>query len=232
MTEKDAGGLSCAQVRELAPELGLGVLPGRQRADALAHLQGCASCRALVEEMAELGDSLLALGPEIEPPAGFEDRLLAKRAAVRRAPSRHRRRLVPAVAAAAVAVAAAVGLVLGLGAQGGEPGFRVDHPAAVHALGGRELSVAALRHGNQELGQVFVYAGRPSWVFMTVDTEARSQRLTCELQTKQGTTVVLGSFTTSSGYGSWGSTVSLDPTSIRGVQLVDADAHTVAAATL
>ncbi len=221
--------VSCAEMRDLAPELALGVLSGIPRANALAHLDGCPACRSMVDEMAALGDSLLLLAPETEPPPGFAQRLKDRREP---APSRARPRWrLPALAAGAVAAAAALGVVVGLGAQSA-PDFRVGHPATVHALGGRELSAAVLRNQGHQVGQVFVYAGRPSWVFMTIDADRPTQRLTCEVDTKQGATVVVGSFTVSEGYRSWGSTVAVQPDQIQGVRLVDAGQQTVASASL
>jgi hypothetical protein len=41
---------SCAGVRERAPDLALGTLTGPERADVVAHLDGCSSCQALVGE--------------------------------------------------------------------------------------------------------------------------------------------------------------------------------------
>lgn len=94
--------LTCAQVRELAPELALGVLGGAERAEAIAHVNECARCQALVLELTEAADALPLLAPEAEPPAGFEHRVLARIHAGRR---RSRRRFVAAVAAVAAAVA-------------------------------------------------------------------------------------------------------------------------------
>ncbi|MGH3347408.1 MAG: zf-HC2 domain-containing protein, partial [Nocardioides sp.] len=42
----------CAVVRELLPELAMGVAPGDARASALAHVAGCASCREALAETA------------------------------------------------------------------------------------------------------------------------------------------------------------------------------------
>ncbi len=230
--------MSCGEFQDLAPELGLGVLTGVERASALVHLESCTSCRTLVEDMAQVGDSLLLLAPEIEPPAGFESRLLARRSPVPETSARRLRwaplspaRRWQAVAATVAVVAAVAGIGLGLAGRG-QAGFRVEHPGVVSALGGRELAVAALRSHGQELGQVFVYSGQPSWVFMTVDADSPPQQVTCELEVKGGRTVVLGTFALSSVYSSWGSTVAVDPSLIQGVRLVSAHARTVATAYL
>ena len=68
--------MSCDEFAEVAAELALGVLTGRERARALAHLDGCESCREQVRELTMAQDELLALLPSQEPPAGFESRVL------------------------------------------------------------------------------------------------------------------------------------------------------------
>src|SRR6266516_456730 len=90
----------CADVRELAPELALGIVGGPERADALQHASECGPCRALVGELAEAADALTLLAAEAEPPPGFEERVLAALKAPRR---RTRRRVAVALAAAAAA---------------------------------------------------------------------------------------------------------------------------------
>lgn len=222
----------CADVDDVAAELGLGVLGGVERARALAHLDGCPRCRALVEEMAEVSDAVFQLGPEVEPPAGFESRLLARREQPRR-PSRLRRRW-PVVVAASLSAAAAVTAVVSLAGPGspGSPGFRVEHPAAVVALGGRSLVAVSLHHGGEKMGQVFVYTGQPSWMFMTVESDRAARRVTCELVLRDGRTLDVGSFTIAAGYRSWGSTVNVDPSDIRAVRLVSSGGAELASATL
>ena len=55
--------MSCDEFAEVAAELALGVLTGRERAAALAHLDGCESCREQVRELTMTGEELLALLP-------------------------------------------------------------------------------------------------------------------------------------------------------------------------
>jgi hypothetical protein len=93
---------SCAQVREVAPELALGVLGGAERAEALIHVNGCARCQALVNELTEVADALPMLAPEREPPPGFEQRVLSAGREERR---RRTKRWAAAMAAAAAAAA-------------------------------------------------------------------------------------------------------------------------------
>ena len=68
--------LSCAEVRELAPELALGILSGAERAEVLLHVNGCSRCQAYVAELTEAADVIPQLAPEAEPPPGFEARVL------------------------------------------------------------------------------------------------------------------------------------------------------------
>ena len=70
--------MSCDEFAGVAAELALGVLTGRERAAALAHLDGCESCREQVRELTMAQDELLALLPSAEPPAGFESRVLER----------------------------------------------------------------------------------------------------------------------------------------------------------
>jgi anti-sigma factor RsiW len=92
--------LECADVRERAAELALGVIDGEERSEVLTHLASCASCQAFVEEHNEVADLLVHLAPEADPPPGFEQRTMR---AFRSQQHRGRRRMVIAVAAAAAA---------------------------------------------------------------------------------------------------------------------------------
>ena len=95
--------LTCAEVRELAPELALGILgwcrTGRGRC---CTSTGAPRCQAYVVELTEAADALPQLVPEVEPPAGFEARVLRRLGDDRR---RSRRRWVASIAAVAAAVA-------------------------------------------------------------------------------------------------------------------------------
>ena len=223
------GRLSCAEVQDIAGELGLGVLIGIQRAAVLEHLEGCGSCRSMVEDMAELGVSLLLLGPEAEPPAGFESRLLERAYPPGPAVGRRRRRLAVSLAGVAVAALGATGLAVGLAVSGGSS-FQVVPSSALHQVGGRKMAVAVLSTRGVEVGQAFLYTGSPSWLFMTVDSDALHGVVTCEVQTTSGTTVTVGTFDVAGAYHSWGSTISVAPADIKAVRLLDAAHHPVASA--
>jgi hypothetical protein len=77
----ETGGIDrvdCGQLVDVAAELALGVLTGRERAAALAHLDGCPACGEYVRELTATGEELLGLLPPHEPPAGFESRVLER----------------------------------------------------------------------------------------------------------------------------------------------------------
>src|SRR5919197_3653345 len=69
--------MGCDQVRELASELALGIAAGEERDRALRHLSSCPACRRLVAELSSVGDELLLLAPEHQPPPELESRVLA-----------------------------------------------------------------------------------------------------------------------------------------------------------
>jgi hypothetical protein len=70
--------MTCAEMDDVAAELALGVLTGRERALAVAHLNDCDACRESVRQLMATGEQLLELLPPAEPPAGFESRVLER----------------------------------------------------------------------------------------------------------------------------------------------------------
>ncbi|HXT88611.1 MAG TPA: hypothetical protein VN714_05060 [Trebonia sp.] len=70
--------MTCAELTDVAAELALGVLTGRERALAVAHLDNCDICREDVRQLMATGEQLLELLPPAEPSAGFETRVLER----------------------------------------------------------------------------------------------------------------------------------------------------------
>lgn len=70
--------MTCAELADVAAELALGVLTGRERAVAIAHLDACDACREHVRQLMATGEQLRELLPPAEPPAGFETRVLER----------------------------------------------------------------------------------------------------------------------------------------------------------
>jgi hypothetical protein len=205
---------NCAQLREVAPELALGVLVGAERGRALAHLAGCAECRQHVDELSVAADSLLLLAAEAEPPLGFESRVLARLGADQ--PLRRPWRWVAVAAAAVVLTAAATGIVV----------HQLDGPAGDLHL----RHVALLADGGKETGDVYVSAGRPAWVFMSVDSTVVGKSYQCELQFADGHVVNAGQFTVAGQTGWWGTAVKAGADDLRSVRLLTPDGATIASA--
>ena len=109
--------MDCDDLAEVAAELALGALTGRERAQAIMHLDGCGTCREHIRRLALTEEDLLGLLPGCGPSAGFEAGVMGRLGFTRR----HRRqrptrpRWMLAVAAAAVA---AVVVTAGVGGYG------------------------------------------------------------------------------------------------------------------
>ena len=155
------------ETRELAAELALDVAAGEERGRALAHLEACRECRALVGGLADAKEEILLLAPEREPSAGFESRTLARLARPVGRASRWRRILSLSVAAS-IAAAAGVGTAW--------LATRSDRQAAdllrtaLQRADGKYLGVEVLRRPDgTRVGHMAVYLGRPSWIFAIID---------------------------------------------------------------
>src|SRR3954452_17558165 len=135
--------LTCAEVRELAPELALGILGGAERAEVVLHVNGCARCQAYVGELTEAADAIPQLVPEREPPPGFEDRVLHHLDDGR---LRTRRRWVAAIAAAAAgaAVFSITGVRVG---ESGDDTTAAQRVTATSTIGVRATPVAVAMQG-------------------------------------------------------------------------------------
>jgi hypothetical protein len=70
--------MGCAGFADVAAELALGALTGRERAEALGHLDRCAACQKQVRQLMATGEELLRLLPAEAPPPGFETRVLER----------------------------------------------------------------------------------------------------------------------------------------------------------
>jgi hypothetical protein len=225
----ELNGMGCGEFADVAAELALGVLTGRERAQAIAHLDRCEGCRENVRQLTVTGEELLELLPASEPPPGFETRVMerlslpaprptligrARRAG--RAP--HARRML-AVAAVVLTV-----VVAGLGGWG----LRAATASKARSL----LSSAALvSASHQAVGEVFLYNGSPRWLYMSVDMDvAGTSTVTCQLRSRDGQVVTLGKFQLAAGYGSWVSPNSVGQGTFTGARLVSADGTVLATA--
>jgi hypothetical protein len=229
--------MECREFSDVAAELALGVLTGRERAQALAHLDHCASCREKVRELTATGEGLLGLLPSVQPPAGFEARVMdrlglsvpapsparpprwtsrlallvrkpAGQAPAGQARPAGRTRRALALAAVTLAVVAA-----GLGGWGLRPG--------TPAPAGAPLSSAALLSAShQTAGKIFVYQGSPRWLYMSVYMPTGNGTVICQVESRGGHITTVGSFRLTGGRGYWGNPVPPTQEPLTGARLV------------
>ncbi len=211
--------MDCAAVEPLAAELALGLVAGPTRAEALAHIETCASCRALVDSLSATADEVMLLAPSAEPSSGFEQRVLTALSPVR-SRERVRRRRWPILAAAAAVVAL---LAIGLSLR--------SHPSAVREA---EMRTATGR----VVGDAYVHSGDPAWVFVAVPgwTDTRGSGAPKQYQVRltmnDGTSRVLPGGDLDGGDGGWGTVLPVDASQIQQVALVDDDGAVWCSATL
>jgi Putative zinc-finger len=216
--------MRCDEVRELAPELALGIVDGEERAEALRHLTGCADCRRAVEDLSEVADDLLMVAPVQEPSAGFESRVVAamglgdgasrQKRAKWRSPRWLTLRIGPVVATAAVTAAAMVGV------------YHNDHETAqryrdtLAEANGRSFQAQRLTdEAGGRAGVAFGYEGSPSWLLLTVDPGHRDSVTRAELTTRDGRTIPLRSLRLDA-QGGWGGAIPVKLYDVASVRLL------------
>ncbi len=195
---------ACERYADELAELALGILNGRERAQVLAHVESCPSCHAEMEQLSLAADSLLEVVPGIEPPLGFEVRLMERLGAggaARRLVRRHWRMRQSVLLAACLLLMVGVGIGAGWLARGG-PAPAVGRSAFGTGPGGHVVT-ESLVSGGRAVGQVVVYRGQTSWLSMSLDDGSWSGSATCEVRLANGKKVPLGNFWLNHGYGAW-----------------------------
>jgi hypothetical protein len=228
--------MGCEQVRELAPELALGIATGEERDAALRHLSGCAGCRQLVAELSSIGDELLPLVvPAQEPPPGFESRVLGRLAEPprrRRAQPLTRRWRWVATAAAAVVLAAALGGGSVLLATAGDRRLADGYQAVLNQGQGAFFAAAPLQGTQGRAGTVFGYQGHPSWVMATLQPSVRAEgRFQVQVVTRDGRYIVLGDAVLGGAKRTWGGQLPVDLSAVHELRFVGSDEQTAFVAT-
>jgi hypothetical protein len=203
--------MSCAELEALAAELALGTVAGAERARALDHLAGCATCRELVDDLAGLADRMLLLAPVIEPPPGFESKVLAQMgvAPVRELRPTRRRRLLVGIAAAA--------LVAGLSTAGAAfMAGEAERPVEVRT------ALAADNEGRWRCRAV-VYGEKPTWLVVSLDrTDGSSNSYSVEaLRAGNPTPLKVGTFSLEQGHGTLARQVELPAGDLESVRVLD-----------
>src|SRR5579872_2351283 len=179
---------SCARHQEELPQLALGVLTGRERARALAHVESCPRCAEELEQLSRAADAVVQAGPEAEPPMGFEVRLFERMGV---ADVRHRHRFgIPrwamgALSAAAAVIALAVALSLSLSSSA--------PPSPFAAPAGGVVTANLVAHG-AVVGRVAVHAGAHPWMSMMLVDSSAQGTVRCVVVTSDGVRHQVGTF--------------------------------------
>ncbi|MDQ2729317.1 MAG: zf-HC2 domain-containing protein [Actinomycetota bacterium] len=213
---------TCEEFNDLAAELALGILDGRDRAEAIAHLERCPNCHQELLLMGDLADRIVALTPSAEPPAGFETRVLAALAPQATRTKPYARRPGGMILATAAAAVAAVAIGVGGWAIGHTTNQTANHSGVV---------TAAFVSNGERVGQLVESDSSPPWVYMTVDTGIGDKSVICELRQSDGRIIRLGSFQLKDGYGEWGAPLPTTAKHVTGATLVNSHGLTVATAT-
>jgi hypothetical protein len=182
----------CLEVRALLPGLAAGAAAGDERARALGHVTGCPDCRHELSELTKTADALLLLAPRVDPPPGFEGRVLAQLAApsaptaaaaagvqaravrlpasAAPSPPRWRRRLVLAVAfTVAVVLSVGAGRTVTYWQTAEDRKLANQYRNTLEVAGGRYLKAAHITTADgQPAGTAFFYQGNPSWLLVTI----------------------------------------------------------------
>jgi hypothetical protein len=215
--------MSCNDFDDVAAELALGVLTGRERAQAVAHLDECDSCREHVRQLSLTGEELLGLLPSQEPPEGFESQVMAKLGVATRRSKKWSRRMLTMAAVALAVVACGLGGWGLRGAMAPSPGGSTAQAPL------REATLLTAAH--QTAGKIYIYDGTPRWLYMGVETQANtSEVVVCQLVAQGGHVITIGTFRLDGGYGAWGSPDPVAASNLTGARLTAVDGTVLATA--
>ncbi len=210
-------------------ELALGVLTGRERAQALSHVESCPRCAEELEQLSRAADAVLQVAPEAEPPLGFETRLFERMGVSDVRPSRGGRHLARRFWMPASVAAAVVALAVGLGLALSSPA-----PTTSSALGEYHNGRIAgnLTEDGHTVGRVVVFDSARPWMQMMLHDSSARGRVTCVVVTDDGVHHQLGTFVASEGYGAWAAPLHVNPDDVRSAEVVSTSGTVIATATL
>jgi hypothetical protein len=215
--------MTCEGFRQLGAEVALGVADARDRTAVFAHLENCARCRHELGELSDVADALASSAPAVEPPAGFESRLLDRLEGNPPPPVRRSHRRRPLWAAAAAVAAVVVGMIgWAIGDQ--------SRPAPAVATG--HVVIAKLASDHRPVGQVVINTGPDPWISMAVAMGHGDTQVQCKLRTSDGRLITAGWFSLSRGYGYWAAPIAASGETIDAAQVSDAGGRVLASAPL
>jgi len=214
----------CAAIADDLTELALGTLSGPRRSEVLEHVGSCQRCRTELDQLAMVVESVQQLAPRVQPPLGFESRVVEKMQAIA-TPRPRRRRRVTVLSAVAAAVAL---LAFGLGTLiAPEAGDRQESARS-------EVVRADFMAGAEVMGDLFVSNGSPGWVVVTIHDENQHLRgtVTCNVMLAGGQVETVGVFQVTGEYGAWSAPLPMAAGEVRSAQLIASNGTVVASAQL
>jgi len=214
--------LNCAEVREFAPELALGILGGAERADVVLHVNGCARCQAYVVELTEAADAIPQLVPEMEPPTGFEGRVLQRLDESRR---RSRRRWFAAVAAVAAA-AAIVSVTVVRVVESTDDTTSAARPASTSLVRTAPVAVS-MTGGAASTPAGWAYVADRHGVAVAVDYGVAPGNYAVQVKPVKGDAATIGTMRIEADHGSWTGRSARPLTAGARIALLDMSGHEV-----
>ncbi|MGI8661685.1 MAG: hypothetical protein ACR2LQ_00540 [Acidimicrobiales bacterium] len=205
---------SCAQLDDVVAELALDLLAGDERAEAIAHVEGCWRCRRTLFEHSAAADRLIQLAPAGDPSVGFEERVLAIVAPAAQQANRLPRRRFVLIAA----VAAVVALLASLGAL-----------VAVGRSEKAEIEAAMLAPDGANVGDVYVHEGSPAWIVVAVPAWAQKWGgvpYTVRVTGRDGSVHDSPGGDLAAGEGTWGTALVIAADQVRSVSLLGPEGTT------
>ena len=133
--------------------------------------------------------------------------------------------------AALVAVAAGLALVGGTAAVTEIANTTTVQQSATAVPQGQTLRTASFQSPTgQNVGQIVLYHGHPSWVYMNVDLPQSNGPVKCELHLANGEVVAAGTVQLHDGSGEFSQSIHMDAGKARGATLYDSSGVVVASA--
>ena len=210
------------KLRDDLAEYTLGILDGRARSDLLDHVNTCEECATEIAEFTKVADALLYAVPGVEPPVGFESRVVERIArsssTVLKRPRRARGLF--ALVAAAVLLSFAGGWAFH---RLMTTTINVNVKSAIGQMERRSL----LAKGTA-VGTVYAYSGTPSWMFVSVDAPLALNLVKCVVLTGSGARVDVGTFALAHGKGAWGTSLPVPFQSVKSIELTSSSGVVVA----
>jgi hypothetical protein len=226
MKQDPLGVIDCQTFVDRADELVAGRPDMHDRSTLFAHAARCPSCRAHLSLLNSVVDELLPLAPELEPPSGFEGRVLDHLSLVSGRPIR--RRTSPR--GLAVAAAAAILLAVGIG------GYTIGHRSVSSELSAAQaVRVGTITRADGTIaGRITLLSLPRPLALVTIDNPRPFTGVaTCRLLSVDGDVTVIGTWTAEEmRTGSW--SVGIDPALLASshMEIIAADGRMAATAPL